>query len=398
MTDANRYIGVMSGTSLDGVDVACAEVDVLDPDPQRPRFAVRLVAAGFSPYAPDVQERLRALREGQPVPIADVCRLHYELGEIYAQAVARVCGDHAITLSDIAAVGLHGQTVWHSPPSSGADVPATLQLGQPAVLSERLGVRVISDFRARDIAAGGEGAPLVPFADYALLASPDETRAMLNLGGIANVTYLPAGGSLSAILAFDTGPGSLVIDGVLAALTGAPCDRDGALAAQGMPDAVLLRELLAHPYFTLPPPKSTGAELFSRAYVNDLLQWGAALSPADLAATATQLTVESVARAVRDLPQTPACLIVGGGGAHNKTLMARLAQSLPGVRLTTHEAFGIPGDVKEALAFALLAAATLNGIPSNVPSATGARGPRLLGAITHPDGPTPPGRKSLTVR
>lgn len=379
------YVGVMSGTSLDGVDVAFVEIDVRDADPQRPQFAVRLVAVGGLAYPPDVRQRLLLLREGSAVPIAEVCRLHFELGELYAGAVAQAAALNAILLPGVAAVGLHGQTVWHNPPSSGASVPATLQLGQPALLAERLGVRVVSDFRARDVAAGGEGAPLVPFADYVLLSSSDETRVMLNLGGIANVTYLPAGGSLSDTLAFDTGPGNLVIDGLLAALTGECCDRDGQLAAQGTADAALLCELLSHPYFTLPPPKSTGAELFSRAYVNALLQRGARLSPADLAATATQLTGDTIARAMRDfLPQAPACLIVGGGGAHNKTLMVRLAQALPHVRLTTHAEFGIPADAKEALAFALLAAATLNGIPSSIPSVTGARGPRLLGTITLP--------------
>lgn len=377
------YAGVMSGTSLDGIDVAFAQIDVLDADPARPRFAVRLVATGYASYAPAIRERLRSLREGQPAPIADVSRLHYELGAIYAEAVADVAAQNGIALSDVAAVGLHGQTVWHSPPSSGTTVPATLQLGQPGVLTERLGVRVVSDFRARDVAAGGEGAPLVPFADYALLASPDETRAMLNLGGIANLTFLLAGGGLSDVLAFDTGPGNLVIDGVMSTLLGKPYDQDGAIAAQGTPDDALLRDLLAHPYFKLPPPKSTGAELFSRDYVTGLLRRGAGLFTEDVAATATRLTVDSVARAVRDfLPRSPACLIVGGGGARNRTLMAWLGQALPDVRLTTHEAFGIPGDAKEALAFALLAAATMNGIPSSVPSATGARGPRLLGAIT----------------
>lgn len=379
------YAGVMSGTSLDGVDVAFAEIDVLDADPRRPRFAVRLVATGEVPYATDVRERVRSLREGVPVTIADITHLHYELGSIYAEAVAQIGSLNGVDLAGVAGVGLHGQTVWHSPPSLGVSMPATLQLGQPAMIVERLGVPVVSDFRARDIAAGGEGAPLVPFADYALLASPDETRAMLNLGGIANVTYLPAGGSLEDVLAFDTGPGNLVIDGLMAALTGAAFDRDGALAAQGTPDNALLRELLSHPYFALPSPKSTGAELFSRTYVADLLGRASSLSPADLLATATRLTVDSVVRAVRDfLPRPPACLIVGGGGAHNKTLMAWLSQQLPDTRLMTHEAFGIPGDAKEALAFALLAAATLNGVPCNVPSATGARGPRLLGSITLP--------------
>lgn len=379
------YAGVMSGTSLDGTDVAFVDVEVRDADPVRPRFDVQLVGTGYTTYPADLRERVRRLREGQPVPIADLCALHFELGAVYAEAVAQAAREVGVALADIAAVGLHGQTVWHAPPSSGAPVPGTLQIGQPAVLAEQLGVRVVSDFRARDMAAGGEGAPLVPFADFLLLASPNETRVMLNLGGIANVTYLPAGGALADVLAFDTGPGNLVIDGLTRALTGAACDTDGALAARGTPDETLLSELLSHPYFALPPPKSTGAELFSRAYVADLLTRGAVLSPVDLIATATHLTIESVSRAVHQfLPTSPDCLIVGGGGAHNRTLMAGLQAALPDVRWETPEAFGIPTDAKEALAFALLAAATLHDLPANVPAATGARHPCLLGSITLP--------------
>lgn len=375
------YIGIMSGTSLDGTDVAFAEIDVRDANPRRPCFGVRLVASGFAPYPARLRERLQALRHGQPTPIAEVAALHYALADVYADAVEQAADDDAISLADVAAVGLHGQTVWHAPPSSGASVPATLQLGQPVVLAERLGVTVVSDFRARDIAAGGEGAPLVPFADFVLLAAPGEDRVILNLGGIANVTWLPAGGSLDDTLAFDTGPGNLIVDGLASALTGQSLDADGALAASGTPDDALLADLLALPYFTLPPPKSTGAELFDAAFVARLLD--SHLSPADLMATATRLTVLSIARALADfLPRLPARVIVGGGGAHNRTLMAGLRAALPGVVFDTHDAHGIPGDAKEALAFALLACATLNGIPSNVPSATGARGPRVLGTVT----------------
>lgn len=371
----------MSGTSLDGTDVAFAEIDVCDADPKRPRFDVNLIAAGFAPYPARLRERLQSLRHGQPTPIAEIAALHYELADVYAGAVERVAGEAKIALAEVAAVGLHGQTVWHAPPSSGAAVPSTLQLGQPDVLAERLGVAVVSDFRARDIAAGGEGAPLVPFADFVLLAAPDEDRVILNLGGIANVTFLPAGGGLSDVLAFDTGPGNLIVDGLAVALTGQPLDADGALAASGTPDNALLAELLGLPYFALPPPKSTGAELFDAAFVARLRD--SPLSPADMLATATSLTALSIARALADfLPRLPARVIVGGGGAHNRTLMAELRAALPGVVFDTHDAHGIPGDAKEALAFALLACATLHGIPSNVPSATGARGPRVLGTLT----------------
>lgn len=375
------YIGIMSGTSLDGTDVAFAEIDVRDANPRRPCFGVRLIASGFAPYPDALRARLQSLRHGLPTAIAEVAALHYALADVYADAVEQAAGDAAISLADVAAVGLHGQTVWHAPPSSGASILSTLQLGQPVVLAERLGVTVVSDFRARDIAAGGEGAPLVPFADFVLLAAPDEDRVILNLGGIANVTWLPAGSSLDDVLAFDTGPGNLIVDGLASALTGQSLDADGALAASGTPDDALLADLLALPYFALPPPKSTGAELFDAAFVARLLD--SHLSPADLMATATALTVQSIARALADfLPRLPARVIVGGGGAHNRTLMAGLRAALPGVIFDTHDAHGIPGDAKEALAFALLACATLNGIPSNVPSATGARGPRVLGTVT----------------
>jgi len=382
------YAGLMSGTSLDGMDTAFADITVLDADPARPRFAIALVGSAFSPCPAALRARLQAVRAGQPAPIGEISALHYELGAVYADAVLSAAAASGIRTSDLAALGLHGQTVWHAPPSSGIAVPNTFQLGQPAVLAERLGCPIVSDFRARDVAAGGEGAPLVPFADYALLHSPAETRVALNLGGIANVAFLPTNGALADTLAFDTGPGNLVLDGLAAALTGQPYDVGGALAASGRADPVLLARLLEHPYFLLTPPKSTGAELFSPAYVADFLRQSAHLSPADALATAVRLTVDSIARALRDfLPCLPDRLIAGGGGTHNRALMDGLRRALPSVTVETHDTFPtsagiIPAGAKESLAFALLAAARMHGIPANVPAATGARGPRLLGAVT----------------
>lgn len=384
------YAGLMSGTSLDGIDTTFADIAVLDADPTRPRFAIALRGAAYAPYPDALRARLQPVCAGQPVPVGETAALHYELGAVYADAALQAAAEAGIQTSDIAALGLHGQTVWHAPPSSGASVPNTLQLGQPAVLAERLGCPVISDFRARDIAAGGEGAPLVPFADYALLHSPTETRVALNLGGIANITFLPANGALADTLAFDTGPGNLVLDGLAAALTGQPYDDNGALAASGQTDPVLLVRLLSHPYFALPPPKSTGAELFSPAYVADFLRQAAHLSPADALATATQLTVDSIARALHAfLPRLPDRLIAGGGGTHNCALMDGLGRALPSVAVETHNTFPtragiIPAGAKESLAFALLAAARMHGLPTNIPAATGAHGPRLLGTVTQP--------------
>jgi len=384
------YAGLMSGTSLDGLDTAFADIAVLDADPARPRFAIALRGTAYAPYPAALRARLLGVRAGQPVPIGEIAALHYELGAVYADAVLEAAAEANTQTSEIAALGLHGQTVWHAPPSSGAPVPNTFQLGQPAILAERLGCPVVSDFRARDIAAGGEGAPLVPFADHALLHAPDETRVALNLGGIANVAFLPANGALADTLAFDTGPGNLILDGLAAALTGQPYDDNGALAASGRADPALLARLLAHPYFTLPPPKSTGAELFNPAYVAGFRRQAASLSPADTLATATQLTVDSIARALRDfLPRLPDRLIAGGGGTHNRALMGGLRRALPSVAVETHDTFPthagiIPAGAKESLAFALLAAARMHHLPANVPAATGARGPRLLGVVTLP--------------
>ena len=384
------YAGLMSGTSLDGLDTTFADITVLDADPARPHFAIVLRGSAFQPYPQPLRARLQIVRAGQSVPVGEIAALHYELGAVYADAVLQAAAGAGIQTTEIAALGLHGQTVWHAPPSSGTPVPNTLQLGQPAILAERLGCPVVSDFRARDLAAGGEGAPLVPFADFALLHSPTETRVALNLGGIANVAFLPAGGALADTLAFDTGPGNLVLDGLAAALTGQAYDKDGALAASGRPDLTLLARLLAHPYFALSPPKSTGAELFSPAYVADLLCQSAHLSPADTLATAARLTVDSIDYALRCfLPRLPDRLIAGGGGTRNRALMDGLRYALPSVTIETHDTFSthagiIPAEAKESLAFALLAAARMHGLPANVPAATGARGLRLLGAVTLP--------------
>ena len=384
------YAGLMSGTSLDGMDTAFADIAVLSADPLRPRFTISLLGTDHAPYPDALRQRLQDVRRGLPLPIAEFAALHYELGAVYADAVIQAAARLGIVLSDVAALGLHGQTVWHAPPSSGAAVPATLQLGQPAILAERLGIPIVSDFRARDVAAGGEGAPLVPFADYALLHSSTETRVALNLGGIANVSFLPAGGTLAETVAFDTGPGGLLLDGLAQRLLGCSYDDNGAVTASGTPDSALLSGLLAHPYFALPPPKSTGAEAFGPDFLADFLRQASALSPADALATAAALTAQTITSALRDfLPRLPDRLIAGGGGTHNRAIMDSLGRALPSVIIETHDTFEtkagiIPAQSKESLAFALLAAARTNGLPANVPAATGAHGPRLLGTVTLP--------------
>ncbi|BDI31405.1 anhydro-N-acetylmuramic acid kinase [Capsulimonas corticalis] len=376
------FCGVMSGTSMDGVDVAFAEINILSADAQRPSFEVHLTADYAVPYSADLRDRLLRLRGGAPTSIAEVCALHHTLGAVYADAIEHAAQDAAIDLATIAAVGLHGQTVWHSPPSTTPATPGTLQIGQPATIAERLGVTVVSDFRARDIAAGGEGAPLIPFADYVLLGSPTETRVILNIGGIANLTYLPAGGSLADIIAFDTGPGNTLIDGAAQRLLGASRDNGGQAALSGRVQERAVAEALAHPYFQAPPPKSTGPELFNEVFLGKVLQACADCRPEDKLATLAAITTRSIAAAILALPAPPARMIVGGGGTQNAALMQGLATALPGTEVQTHEALGISSASKEALAFAVLAAARVNGIAASAPTATGARAARLLGCLT----------------
>lgn len=377
------YCGVMSGTSLDGIDVAFVEIDV-SPEAPRP-FVVRPVAAGFRPYSERLARQLQSMRSGEPTTIDIVSETHSLLGWVYAEAVAAVARENGIDLASVAAVGLHGQTVWHAPQADPlrARRHGTLQIGQPAVVAELLGVNVVSDFRAADMAAGGQGAPLIPFADWVLFSSAGESRAVLNLGGIANITYLARGGGLADVIGFDTGPGNLLIDGFARLLAGKPFDEGGALAAAGTPVEAVVEEFLGHEYFRRPPPKSTGAEMFGVHAVPRLAADLHDRSTADALATATRITAVAIAKAVDTwLPERPRRIIAGGGGVHNRTLMREVESLLPDVLVVPHEAHGISSDSKEAIAFALLACARIHDIPANVPSATGARGTRLLGVLT----------------
>lgn len=385
MTDHNGlYCGIMSGTSLDGIDVAFAAIQILSADPNRPAMTVKSLAHSSLPFDGGLREKIQRLRSATDLRIADVCDLNFRLGHAYAESVEYAASIHGIPLNGVRAIGLHGQTVWHSPPSSQPEVAATLQLGEPAVLVERLRATVVSNFRSRDVAAGGEGAPLVPFADYILFSHPGESRVILNLGGIANITSLPAGASLGEIIAFDTGPANMVMDRIAQRCFDESFDEDGEYAAAGRVDAALLEEWLAHPFFQLSPPKSTGYEAFGDLFLDPALERRRA--PADLMRTAVALTAESVGRALRQfLPSLPDKVVAGGGGTRNPVLMEALRAAVAPAVLQTHEDYGISSQEKEALAFAILAAANLSGIPAGIPSATGASGARLLGSVTRPE-------------
>ncbi|HXE57960.1 MAG TPA: anhydro-N-acetylmuramic acid kinase [Gemmatimonadales bacterium] len=358
-------VGLMSGTSLDGMDAALVRFD----GPSR----VSLLGFVTRPYDDAEREQLRRALDGAAAPA--LARLHVRLAEWAAEAVQEVLARGRVRASELAGIAFHGQTVWHEPPL------VSWQLGEPAVLAERFGVKVVSNFRARDVAAGGQGAPLVPIADVLLFGAPDHARVLLNLGGMANLTYVPRREVDDGAFAFDTGPGVAVIDAVAGMVEpGAAFDREGRLAARGTPREDLLAELLADPFFAAEPPKSTGRERFGEAYARELHR--RAPGP-DGVATAVELTARAVAQAIRRwIPGAPE-IVVSGGGCHHPVLMARLAQHL-GRPLRRFDELFFSGDAKEAVAFALLGYLTLHGQPGNLPAATGARGPRVLGTITLP--------------
>lgn len=372
----------MSGTSLDGIDVALVEIEGRTVE----ELTWRLVHGATRPYTVEQRALLQhAITEGKA---GVLCALDAELGEWFAEAVLAACAEAGVPLEEVALVGSHGQTIWHQPPAGGRR-GATMQLGDAATIAERTGRPVVSDFRTRDVAAGGQGAPLVPWVDQALFSLRDRARALQNIGGIGNVTWVPPRGSTEAPLAFDTGPGNVLIDAAVEIASGGrhTFDRDGRLAAQGEVDQALLRELLAHPFFAESPPKSTGRELFGRPFVVHLVERLEPEGDADwlsLIATLTEFTARSIAEAYQRwlLPRGVVEVAVTGGGAHNLTLMRRLSELLSPLPVVAGDAVGIPSDLKEAMAFAVLAWAHLNGIPANVPAATGARAPRVLGSFT----------------
>ena len=359
-----KVAGVMSGTSLDGIDVAVVEI--------RGR-AVRTAGFETTPYPPAVRQAILAV-SNTTTTTAAVSRLNYQLAELYARAVC-----HALRrFGRVALIGCHGQTVYHEGARN------TLQLGEAAVLAERTGVAVVSNFRARDIAAGGQGAPLVPFADYLLFHDRRRARIALNIGGIANLTLIPPAAGPDQVLAFDTGPGNMVIDALAREFSQGKltCDRGGRIAASSALNKPLLRSLSRDPYYRRKPPKSAGREQYGVEFVARMKQSGLPLG--ELIATATVLTALTVAMGVRQVlsPGAPADLIVSGGGAHNPQILAHLASFLPEVRIASSADYGIDPDAKEAIAFAILAHETWRGRPSNLPSATGARRAVPLGTIT----------------
>jgi anhydro-N-acetylmuramic acid kinase len=356
----------MSGTSLDGVDAVLAELG--------PAGQIRLLRTHYLPYADSLRTQLLALHTPQPDEIHLASSAANELAILYAKAVGVLL--EGITPTSVRAIGCHGQTLRHRPADG-----YTLQIGNAALLAELTGITVVSDFRSRDIAAGGQGAPLVPAFHAQLLRHPEVHRVIANIGGIANITDLPPSG---VVRGWDTGPGNMLLDAWINRHQGAHYDRNGAWAISGTVDPDLLDTLASHPYLCQPPPKSAGREQFNLDWLDaTLARLGGAIDPADVQATLLELTATSLTDAVRRECGSAQELYVCGGGAHNGALMQRLGAHLPAIKVATTTALGVDPDWVEALAFAWLARQTLHHAPGNLPSVTGARGARILGAI-HP--------------
>lgn len=372
-------VGLMSGTSADGVDAVLTRITGAGVTTR-----VEQLGFYFQSFDRPTRERILALCGGEIGGSHELCLLSTRLGQLYTQAVEGLLAQTGIKQIDL--IGCHGQTVYHIPEAEdylGAPIRGTLQIGDPSYLAQRFGCPVVSDFRIRDMAAGGLGAPLVPYTEFLLYRSETEDVALQNIGGIGNITLLPAGCSLDQVTAFDTGPGNMVMDALTAILTdgAASYDDSGRLAASGTVIESLLQWMLDDPYLRKAPPKTTGREYYGSAYVQRLLAQGD-YPIVDILATATRFTAESIAVSLRRFADNlPARLVVGGGGSRNPTLLGFLQEALPEVKVQTQEDLGLDSDAKEAVAFAILANEALFAIPNNAPSATGAKSPVVMGRI-----------------
>ncbi|HET7498427.1 MAG TPA: anhydro-N-acetylmuramic acid kinase [Candidatus Eisenbacteria bacterium] len=379
-----RAIGLMSGTSADGMDAAAVLIEGGDA----PRRATKLVALRSVPFERELRAEILFAQEGE-LPLRRLFALAVALGEVGADA-ARQAHAAAAWNEPPDVIGFHGQTVFHDPRGERSGRPLTTQIGEPAVIAHALGAPVVSGFRMADVLEGGEGAPLVPRFDYNQFGSDTADRVLLNLGGIANLTRLPNGAPIGAITAFDCGPANMLLDGIVAALRpeGPAYDAGGALAAGGRVDEAVVREFLGHPFFARKPPKSAGREEFGAEFRARFLSRTEGRSLEDRLRTAVEITAAGVARGVEQSgPRAPDEIIVSGGGAKNVVLLDAIRARLPKSVVRTSDELGVPSEAKEAMAFAFLAAETMAGRPGNVPAATGARKEVVLGSVTMPPDP-----------
>ena len=383
--DSRLVVGLMSGTSADGVDAALCRITG-----HGTASKIEQLGFVFQPFSGEIRREILRLASGNSACAADFCKMNFLLGELYVQAVEALCAETGIRAEQIDLIGSHGQTFWHIPlPETylGHSFRSTFQLGEGSVLAQRFGCPVVSDFRVRDVAADGLGAPLVPYSEFLIYRSETECVALQNIGGIGNITCLLPACRLEDVFAFDTGPGNMVMDALAARLTEgkARFDDGGRLAAQGTVNAGLLAWMMQDPYLSAPPPKTTGREVYGAAYVDALCAHARTLSVSlrDTLSTATRFTAECIREGVeRFCPQRPERLIVGGGGSMNPVLLAHIADCLPGCQVLTNEQLGLDSSAKEAVAFAVLANEALYGCANNAPGATGAAHGVVMGKIS----------------
>ncbi len=378
--DKMRVAGLMSGTSVDGVDVAIVDIK---------KQKVNLLAFDIFPYSNALRKEILDLCNPESASLDNICHYNFVLGEVFADAIIELCKKSGIALDSIDLVGSHGQTIYHNPRGrrySKTAIRSTLQIGEPSVIADRTGITTVADFRPRDMAAGGEGAPLVPYADCFLFSHNKLSRAVQNIGGIANVTFLPSCCRQKDIVAFDSGPGNMVIDGIVRLICGGRrrFDSGGRMAAKGKVNKRLLNEMLKHPFLKRRPPKSTGREEFGQSFSERLYKQAKEKGVAnfDIVATVTAFTAKSIAQAYHQfLPALPDEVILCGGGSRNNTLVEMLRSELPDAKMLSTDDFGISVDAKEAISFAILAWATIKGLANNVPEVTGADRPVIMGKI-----------------
>ena len=369
MTQGHYYVGLMSGTSADAIDAVLVESS----------SSLRLVATHSSPIPNGMRERIHSLCSSGPNEIDRMGCLDVELGREFAKNVLTLIEKAGCKSDEIIAIGSHGQTIRHRPPGSQSKTPFTLQIGDPNTIAQLTGITTIADFRRRDMAAGGQGAPLVPAFHRAIFHSEDKYRVIVNIGGMANITGLPTSGEVTG---FDTGPGNVLMDGWVKLHTEKTFDSNGDWAAAGKSHPQLLGQLLSHPFFSLAPPKSTGREDFHLPWLQDCLdQCAGPISPQDVQATLLQLSCQSIARDIRQLDSAPKDVIVCGGGAYNRALIAALKAALPNDDIYTSADFGIAPEWVEAMAFAWLAEQTLAHKPGNLRAVTGANQEVILGGV-----------------
>ncbi len=381
-------LGLMSGTSADGIDVALAKISGAPP-----HLGAEFLNHTSINFPQAIRKEILRVAEQQPISAGELSQLNFRLGEVFADAVLTACKRFRIATKKITLIGSHGQTIFHQGKPVqylGRPTASTLQIGEPSIIAARTGITTVADFRPADIALGGQGAPLVPYADYLLYLHAKLGRVSLNLGGIANITVLPAAAKPSQIFAFDTGPANMLIDALVSHFTHGRqrYDKNAAIAQTGRSIPALVDELMRDPYLKQAPPKSTGREYYGRAYVKNLLAAGRKhkAKPADLIRAATIFTAISVVDALHRfaLPKYKIeQLIVSGGGARNPLILAQIAAALPQMDIVPSAELGVPTDAKEAFAFALMAYETFHQRPANLPSATGANGPAILGKISY---------------